>query len=180
MDKDLYYCKYWEHIYYSDYEICVSDIIYSDNRDMAQIHIIVMKKGKIVRGITGSCLNEFENVIREFIRKHFNKENDSVENGVVKIWYYNIDDSPIDAKDVPLRIAITFSNLVDNISVGEYNVFRQNIYGVPQEIVNAIFTILGDFISKGVLYETTRTFLERSSKNPRLCSKYNFIKNVRV
>lgn len=127
MKKELYYCKYWEHIYCFDYDICVSDIIYSEDRNMAQIHMIVMKRGKVVRGITGSSLSEFENIIREFIRKHLNKENDSLETGVVKIWYYNIDDSPIDSKDVPLRIAITFSGSVINISAEEYNTFRQNI-----------------------------------------------------
>lgn len=127
MNKELYYCKYWKHMYYFDYDICVSDIIYSNDKNIAQIHMVVMKKGKVVRGITSSSLNEFENIIRGFIRKQFSKKNNLLENGVVKIWYYNIDDSPVDSKDVPLRIAITFSNSGESIPVEEYVIFRQNI-----------------------------------------------------
>ena len=128
MNKELYYCKYWEHIYYFDYEMCISDIIYSDNKKMAQIHIIVMKEGRVVRGISGSTLGEFEEVVRELIRKRFNVKNNLLDGEVVKVWYYNIDDSQIDFNDIPLRIAITFANLEQTISIEEYDILRQNIY----------------------------------------------------
>lgn len=139
MNKELYYCKYWEHIYYLDYEMCVSDLIYSDNKKMAQIHIIVMKENQVVRGASGLPLNEFENVIRESIRKRFNKQKASVDREVVKIWYYNIDNTPIDPNDVPLRFAITFVNPNEYISAEEYNIFKQNIYSYLQIFLDRIF-----------------------------------------
>lgn len=89
---------------------------------MAQLHMIIMRKGRVVRGISSIKLNQFEENIRDFIRNEF------YNNGMIKVWYFNIDDSPINPKNIPLRIAVTFdigdkdNNEIDNTS------FKEKIY----------------------------------------------------
>lgn len=92
MKKDLYYCKFWKHIKYKKYEICVSDIIFLENRTMAQLHMIIMRKGRVVREISSIKFNQFEENIRDYIRNEF------YNNGMLKVWYFNIDDSPVNPK----------------------------------------------------------------------------------
>ena len=126
MNKELYYCKHWKHIFYSEYEVCVSEIIYSNNKKMAQIHIIVMKEGVVVRGISKSFLSGFEKDIRESIINRFNTDNGMLKEMPIKIWYYNLDDGRVDPNDIPLRIAVTFSNPSANIE--DYSKIREEIY----------------------------------------------------
>ena len=86
MKKELYYCNYWEHMYYTDYELCVSDIIYSKDKKLAQIHMIVMKEGKVVRGMSATALKALECNIRELIRNIYGA-NKMFENETVKICF---------------------------------------------------------------------------------------------
>jgi len=135
MKNKLYYCRYWEHELYSDYELCVSDVVYSDDKKMAQIHVIIMKNGEVVRGIASSMLREFESFLREYIRQEFGKRSGLRESEEVKIWYYNVDNRPINPNDIPLRIAITFVNSTENISTTEYNDIRRSIYDYLQKFL---------------------------------------------
>lgn len=138
MNKEFYYCKYWEHIYFGEYEMCVSDIILSNDKKMAQIHIIIMKNGKVVRGISSLSLEKFENTIRELIRNGIDAKNNLLDKGTIKIWYYNMDDSQINSKDVPLRIAVTFTSCAEDIPVEIYNGFRRDIYDYLQGFLKGL------------------------------------------
>lgn len=127
MKKELYYCSYWEHIYYADYEMCVSDVIFSNDKKMAQIHLIVMKNKNVVRGISAADLEELECNIRMLIRNVYPEENE-FESGTVKIWYYNFDDSPINSHDIPLRIAVTFNMQKGEMAFEKNDNLRNNLY----------------------------------------------------
>jgi len=134
MNKELYYCKQWKHIFCSGYEMCVSEIIYSNNKKMAQIHIIVMKEGMVVRGVSKSSLKGFEKGIRELIINRFNTDNGMPEEMPIKIWYYNIDDSGVDPNDIPLRIAVTFNN--PSVNIEDYSKIREEIYAHLKDLVD--------------------------------------------
>lgn len=134
MKKEFYYCNYWEHIYYANYEMCVSDIICSNDNKMAQIHMIIMKNEKVVRGMSTSDLQEFECDIREIIRNVY-CENNEFDSGTVKIWYYNFDDSQINSQDIPLRIAVTFNTHKKELSSEEDNDLRNDLYDSLKKIV---------------------------------------------
>ena len=129
MNRELYYCKYWKHIFWKEYEICVSDIIYSERAKMAQIHIIIMKEGQVVRTISDLKLEDCENHIRTIIRDAFSNDAWFAEKDVIKIWYYNINDTPVEKSNIPLRMAITFtSHVKSDILIEKFNIIREKVY----------------------------------------------------
>ena len=101
MDRKLYYCEYWHKKNISDYSYCLSDIIFQDEKDtsLAQIHGIILFKDSILK-FTKEQLFVFEKTIRDVIRNVYKE-------AIIKIWYYNEDDSKFDVEHIPSRFAIT-------------------------------------------------------------------------
>lgn len=101
MDKKLYYCDYWQKKNISDYSYCLSDLIFQNEKDtyLAQIHGIILFKNSILK-FTKEQLSVFEETIRNVIRNVY-------KTAIIKIWYYNEDDSKFDVKHIPSRFAIT-------------------------------------------------------------------------
>lgn len=113
MNERLYYCEDWKHQFYKDYEICVSDFVESRGSALLQIHCVVIRNNKVVRGFHSKDLLQFEKNIRAYIRAFIDRMGmcypERWEEGLtVKMWYYNPDDSDLNTSDIPLRIAITF------------------------------------------------------------------------
>lgn len=113
MDKKLYYCQYWKHQFYKKYRICVSDFVEDKiGGELLQIHCVVIRNYKVVRGFQTKDLFQFEKNIRDYIRAFIDRMGmrypEREEALTVKIWYYNPDGSDLKTRDIPLRIAITF------------------------------------------------------------------------
>ena len=108
MDKELYYCSNWEHQFYKEYDVCISDFV--EHMGMIQIHGIAIKSGNVVRGFSTDDLGEFEENVRTYVRLFIDKcgADDYYDARTVKIWYYNPDNRELDTCDIPLRFAITF------------------------------------------------------------------------
>lgn len=101
MDKKLYYCDYWQKKNMLDYSYCLSNLIFQNEKDtsLAQIHGIILFKDAIIK-FTKEQLSVFEESIRSVIR-------DVYKESIIKIWYYNEDDSKFDVEHIPSRFAIT-------------------------------------------------------------------------
>lgn len=101
MDKKLYYCDYWQKKVFQDYTYCLSDLIFQNEKDtsLAQIHGIILFKDSILK-FTKEQLFVFEKTIRDVIRNVYKE-------AIIKIWYYNEDDSKFDVEHIPSRFAIT-------------------------------------------------------------------------
>lgn len=101
MEKKLYYCDYWQKKNMSDYSYCLSNLIFQNEKDtsLAQIHGIILFKDAIIK-FTKEQLSVFEESIRSVIR-------DVYKESIIKIWYYNEDDSKFDVEHIPSRFAIT-------------------------------------------------------------------------
>jgi hypothetical protein len=101
MDKKLYYCDYWQKKSISDYTYCLSDLIFQNEKDtsLAQIHGIILFKDSVLK-YTKETLSAFEEEIRGVIRNVYKES-------IIKIWYYNEDDSNFDLEHIPSRFAIT-------------------------------------------------------------------------
>lgn len=108
MDKGLYYCSNWEHQFYKEYDVCVSDFV--EHKDMIQIHGIAIKNGEVVRGFSTDDLRGFEEKVRVSVRMFIDKGGaaDFYDARTVKIWYYDPDNRDFNTDDIPLRFAITF------------------------------------------------------------------------
>ena len=101
MEKKLYYCDYWQKKNMSDYSYCLSNLIFQNEKDtsLAQIHGIILFKDAIIK-FTKEQLSVFEESIRSVIRNVYKES-------IIKIWYYNEDDSKFDVEHIPSRFAIT-------------------------------------------------------------------------
>lgn len=101
MEKKLYYCDYWQKKNMSDYSYCLSNLIFQNEKDtaLAQIHGIILFKDTIIK-FTKEQLSVFEESIRSVIRNVYKES-------IIKIWYYNEDDSKFDVEHIPSRFAIT-------------------------------------------------------------------------
>lgn len=101
MDKKLYYCDYWQKKVFQDYTYCLSDLIFQNEKDtsLAQIHGIILFKDSILK-FTKEQLFVCEKTIRDVIRNVYKE-------AIIKIWYYNEDDSKFDVEHIPSRFAIT-------------------------------------------------------------------------
>ena len=111
MREDLYYCRDWEHRQYQGYELCVSELI--EHHGLVQVHCLIMRDGKVLRGYRASDLHDFGSDVRKLVRAFI------LENGMryperkdegltVKVWWYTPDESGIDTQDICFRTAITF------------------------------------------------------------------------
>ena len=85
----------------SDYSYCLSNLIFQNEKDtaLAQIHGIILFKDTIIK-FTKEQLSVFEESIRSVIRNVYKES-------IIKIWYYNEDDSKFDVEHIPSRFAIT-------------------------------------------------------------------------
>ena len=101
MDKKLYYCDYWQKKSILGYSYCISDFIFQSekNKSLAQIHGIILYKNSILTFSKGQ-LSVFEESIRFVIRNVY-------KDSIIKIWYYNENDTDFDIKHIPSRFAIT-------------------------------------------------------------------------
>ncbi|MBC6712414.1 hypothetical protein [Treponema sp. Marseille-Q3903] len=101
MDKKLYYCDYWQKKNISDYSYCLSDLIFQNEKDttLAQIHGIILFKDSILK-FKKEQISVFEEEIRDIVRNVYKES-------IIKIWYYNEDDSKFDVEHIPSRFAIT-------------------------------------------------------------------------
>ncbi len=111
MEKNLYYCRNWEHRQYKGYELCVSELI--EHHMLVQIHCLIMQNGKVLRGYKAGNLHDFEldvrKLVRAFILENGMRYPERKEEGlVVKIWWYTPDKPRIDTQDICFRTAITF------------------------------------------------------------------------
>ena len=101
MDKKLYYCDYWQKKNISDYSYCLSDLIFQNEKDttLAQINGIILFKDSIFK-FKNEQISVFEEEIRDVVRNVYKEP-------IIKIWYYNEDDSKFDVEHIPSRFAIT-------------------------------------------------------------------------
>lgn len=79
----------------------MSDLIFQNEKDtsLAQIHGIILFKDSVLK-YTKETLSVFEEEIRGVIRNVYKES-------IIKIWYYNEDDSNFDLEHIPSRFAIT-------------------------------------------------------------------------
>lgn len=110
MNRKLYYCEMWEHKKIENYEICVSNIIYSNDKSMAQIHMLIMQECMVIHS-KRDVVYYYENEIQKIIRNNLTWKENATEQGVIKIWYFNEDNSPVESFDIPMRITITMMNI---------------------------------------------------------------------
>ena len=106
MEKKLYFCEYWEPVIFENKRITVSDVVYSNEKKYFQIHAIVLCKKEVFR-INQSIAIKIETQIKHLLQNKIIWSTDSINKSVIKIWYYNIDDSPVTSENIPLRLAIT-------------------------------------------------------------------------
>lgn len=101
MDKKLYYCDYWQKKSILEYSYCISDLIFQSEKkkSLAQIHGILLYKDSILT-FSKEQLSVFEESIRSVIRNVY-------KDSVIKIWYYNENDTDFDIKHIPSRFAVT-------------------------------------------------------------------------
>lgn len=106
MDSKLYYCQYWQPIFDERYEITISDIIYSQEKKYFQIHGIILLNNHVVRSKKLE-VSLFEKKIKHYFLSKLNWEKDSINKDIIKIWYFNEDNTPIIANNIPMRFSIT-------------------------------------------------------------------------
>lgn len=141
MEKKLYYCRYWEHVRFGEYEMCVSDIIFFKESKMAQIHILVTKNGRVVRTGVREPIYEFEDFVRQLVRNTIIKNDKATKDEAIKLWYYNIDESPIDIHDIPLRMVVTFVAGLKEYDIKEFENQKRTIYLYLQDVLKRVWNI---------------------------------------
>lgn len=106
MDSKLYYCQYWHPICNERYEITISDIIYSQEKKYFQIHCIIIQNDHVLRSKELE-VSLFETKIKDYFFTKLNWEKGTINKDIIKIWYFNEDDSPVKSNNIPMRFCIT-------------------------------------------------------------------------
>lgn len=158
MDKKLYYCEIWPRkkvlIEESEYKICISPKIDGNTEGTSiQYHGVIIKDNMVIRlGLINKMLSlkqadhlitSFEEKIRNILRSKVTWIPNTIDNGTVKIWYYEEDSKMINTYEgdkreyPPLRFAITLVN-INPIDEEQSNLVREELENMLIEWIKIV------------------------------------------
>lgn len=160
MNDELLYCKPWKHmikkLHNKQVEICVSDAVNGNQQGtVIQYHAVIIIKNEIARlcdfsnnitqAMAEKYVNDFENNIRNIVRKNLQWRKNKPDNNTVKIWYYSKNENnPTEINDKRyypyFRLAITVNN-VSNINQEDSKMITNQLKDYMFDWVEKIISI---------------------------------------